>query len=38
VDAPAEILLLISCEERDFVDFLEVGLEAAFGGNGRSSV
>jgi hypothetical protein len=34
LDPAAELLLLVGGEEGDFVDFLEIGLEAAFGGNG----
>jgi hypothetical protein len=34
LDAAAELLLLLGGEEGDFVDLLEIGLEAAFGRNG----
>jgi len=33
----SELLLLVGGEERDLVDLLQVGLEAAFGGNGGDS-
>jgi hypothetical protein len=37
LDAAAEPLLLVGREEGDLVDLDQVGLEAAFGGNGGTS-
>ena len=34
LDAVTKALLLLAVEEGDFVDFLEVGFQAALGGNG----
>jgi hypothetical protein len=33
LDAATQLLLLIGSEQRNFVDLLEIGLQAAFGGN-----
>jgi len=35
LDPAAQLLLLVGGEELDLVDLLEIGLQAAFGGNGR---
>jgi hypothetical protein len=35
LDASAQIALFLGGEQRDFVDLLEIGLQASFGGNGR---
>jgi len=37
LDAPSEVLLLVGRQERDLVDFDQVGLKAAFGRNGSGS-
>jgi hypothetical protein len=37
LDAAAELLLLVGAEERGLVDLDQIGLEAAFGGNGGTS-
>jgi len=38
LNSTAERLLLFGVQERDFVDLLEISLQAAFGGNGRAPV
>jgi len=38
LDAAAELELLLRVEERNLVDLVEIGLQAAFGGNGGAPV